>query len=217
MPDLSKYLALVPSLKERFEGAPLRYGTVAAAVRPQITHYEWTDGARYALDPLHFELGAGGPPGKLLKSAPKKKRSGAFRYGFSPAGQVLVEEQYTQFDGQIYEGFWEIAADGPSATLYDYTPQKRCINVQQLFLVEGVPVAFIRYALIGVMVSVFEYEGSRLVRVGQQNRMHDSSMHPSYTFRRDLTVRYENNRVWEVDATYDDGRIERVLERGELL
>ena len=155
--------------------------------------------------------------GKVLKSEPKRKRSGTHRYGFSANGQILLEEQYTEFPGQVYECFWEWT-EGPSATLYDYhAPDKDCINVEQLFLADGVPRAYIRYAKMGVMVSTFEYEGSRVVRMQQHNRMHDPSLPPSYSFTRELLIRYSDDTLWEVDATYEDGSRTRILERGELL
>jgi hypothetical protein len=216
MPSIADYVALVPALRQRFEAAPARYADLAAAIRPNVVTYQWADGARHALQPLHFVLGAGGPAGKPMKSEPKNK-AGKFRYGYGAGEEVLLEEQYTEFAGRFYEEFHEPAPGGRCSTLYDYTPDKDCINVQQLFVEHGVPAGFVRYAQMGVLAEAYEYHGDRLVRVVQDNRMHDPQMPASYSFRRVLDLSYQADRIWRVEARHHDGRSELLLDGGELL
>jgi hypothetical protein len=51
----------------------------------------------------------------------------------------------------------------------------------------------------------------------EQNKMHDPSMPPSYSYRRTLDLAYKDGDVWDVMATYADGSTSQLFKDGRRL
>lgn len=206
----------IDELEARYTSAPGLYASLRSEAHRRATTYQWANGPLYGIDPLGLRLDAFESTVRPYQREPKSKKHN-WRYGLLDDGRVSFEEQYTEFADRFYEEFWHQTADGPATVLYDYDPEKACINVQQAYLKDNKVSAFIRYAQNGVLVRAYAYHGDLVTRIEEHNKMHDPGMPPSYSYRRTLDLAYKDGDVWDVMATYADGSRSQLFREGQRL
>jgi hypothetical protein len=204
-------LATIPEMRARYEDARSRYVDLAHRTTGSIRKFEWCATPRYSLSLFELER-LGWTRGRPMMAEPKSK-DGKHRYGFDAEGRILLEEQFTEFEGQRYETFWEHSRDRIDCTHFGPWREKPVINVECLCLRNGLATTFVRYAEHGFLAEYYEFAEGVLSRAVQAAREHDPK-----SLRHELTVvtdafAYSGEQLERIARTWESGETEILFSR----
>lgn len=99
------------------------YRTVKALVEPRVVRWQWASDTMHSYEPGYFEINKF-PIGKALADE-KEAILHPYQYGYDAEGRVVIEKQYTEFPGYVYETFFLHEPEGIMELRYGNVPKKR--------------------------------------------------------------------------------------------
>jgi hypothetical protein len=213
---------MIPALKTRLSQSNARYANLRDRIRPLVTRWEWAYYPRYMLEPFGMWHVGHPQPGRLINSEPKSK-NGKYHHGYDANNRMVLTEQYGDRERPFYETFLEYSEDRIESHHYGDRivstgpPLKfarDCINVETLLLADGRPIAFLRYAVGGHKVVVYEYDQGRIVHFWEGQQQGTGA--PRSDRRRVTrgTVVYDGNSLEQIELESEDGSVWVILKDG---
>jgi hypothetical protein len=150
----------MPEMEERLRTASTRYASLKKSSVAAVTKWEWTALPRYELEPFYFELGDT-RRGRVMKAEPDKK-NGRYEYGFSASGNLTVERQHVEFQGQYYETFFQHQEAEVSSHLFSYNMEKSPINCTRLYAEETDVLCLQSWATMGYAQHIYILSKGRI-------------------------------------------------------
>jgi hypothetical protein len=126
-----------------------------------VCDWKWASWCWFELRPLHFER-HGWAPGRTLRQAPTN-RNGRVECGFDRMGRVAVERQYNEHG--FYETFYDWSAEPIEVTHYDYSPEKKPINLVLVEMDGDRAVTSFKSAIRGFIREEYSWVGAKVREV----------------------------------------------------
>ena len=118
----------IEQLQETFFTAQTHYKTIKKSVEQQVISWFWATDSIFDLEPFYFEQN-GFPKGRIHKNEPVKKEE-QYQYGVDANNEVIIERQFTELKGLFYETFYIREKDKIESYQFDYSPEKKILNVK---------------------------------------------------------------------------------------
>jgi hypothetical protein len=163
-----------------------------------VSEWKWASWCWFEVQPLYFER-HGWAPGRTLRQTPTK-RDGRVECGFDEMGRLAVERQYNEFG--FYETFYDWSAKPIEVAHFDYSPEKKPINIILVEMDHERAVASFTSAIRGFTREEYKWVGPLV---------HEVDVHYAKRDNGKLSAL----RPWHIaKAQYDDAG---VLQRVELV
>jgi hypothetical protein len=160
------------------------YLAIKARIEAQIVRLEYANAPVHSYEPGHFETHLR-KPGELVAA---DSSNAQVQYGYDSSGRVVVVVEKTSIPKLVYETFYLHELDGIAQFHFDYSKEKKWINLAW-FSVGAGQVTRIdwRYQQLAHAQTLFQYHASG--QLSQSRQIHDNHPYPMI----DAVRRYEYN------------------------
>jgi hypothetical protein len=146
---------LVARTESGFAALGSEYRTRKERAEAVVCDWKWAKWSWFDPRPLYLER-HGSAPGRQLRQHPVSPRSGV-SCGLDRSGRVTVERQFNEFG--FYETFYDWSAEPLEVAHFDYSAEKRPINLLIVLMEAGRAVASFVAAIYGFTREEYRWDG----------------------------------------------------------
>ena len=151
----------VEKLESAFASLAGEYSFRKKLAEKSVREWRWATFTWFDLRPLYFER-AGYAPGRRLRQAPANRYGRAY-YGLDEEERITVERDFNEFG--FYETFYNWASDPVEVAHFDYSPDKKPINLMIVRRVENRPISSSTAAINSYIHEDYQWDGELVSHV----------------------------------------------------